>query len=1061
MAINPQLPKITRPGISGVLRRERLFKQLDKGRKQPVVWIAGHAGSGKTTLVSSYIEARRLPCLWYQADSGDADIAGFFYYLGLAAKKAAPRFRKPLPLLSPEYLPGLDIFAGKFFENLYQRLRRPFVLVFDNYQEIPPDSRLHELIKKGLLLLPEHINVIIISRTEPLRPFARLRANKKISYLGFDELGFTLNETKALIRTAKRKTVRDSDIKNLHKKVEGWAAGLTLFIERWRTAAFDIASLDLLKENELFDYFANEIFEKADKDIRDFLLRTAFLPKMDPTMAEQVTGDPDAGRKLAYLSRNHYFTERRSLTPPVYQYHALFRDFLVTKAKSSFSSDDLAKFQMTAAETLERSNMIEDAALLLIESRKYGELVRLIGNNAPAMLSQGRHNTLEAWITSIPRTHLSSSPWLLYWLAASKLPFDLVESRSCMEKAYELFKAQDDPAGLYLSWAGVVMTYVYAWSDFKPLDRWIPEMEDLLVRHPKFPSFAVEVQAVTGMFSALMFRRPDHPDFPKWQERVRTLMQAVPDKQYKITIGSMLAITYAVWTGDFVKAEEIIHEVQPAVQSGGIPPLTLITWHMTLARYYWFMNRHEDCLKSVRTGLEIAETNGVHVFDLRLHMEAALGALISCNYAEASERLAKIAALDKSCYTDGALYNYLLYIQSVHLKEFAQAQSHATKSLEFAGKAGAVYPETMYHAAIALTLIEQKRHEEAARHLAAAKEKAFAMNCPYMEYICLVCEARSAFDQGRDKEGFALLREGLALGRGKRKFLSMCTFPPHFLVWMCEKALEAGIEVEYVRELIRKRDLVPSGRLGAVEEWPWPVKIYALGKFQIIKEDRPVVFSGKVQQKPLALLKVLLALGGKDVPEEQLTDILWPDADGDLAHKSFETTLHRLRLLMGNDKAIRLKEGLLSLDPGYCWLDVRAFERAVEEAKAAHHPALVEKIIRLYQGHFLTHDSDKLGAASKRDRLRNKFRHLITNQCEHLEAAGEWNKAIQFLHRGLETDNTAEQFYQHLMICHHKLGLESEVLRTYNQCNSVLNESLGIGPSSKTEKLKAELVRHI
>jgi DNA-binding SARP family transcriptional activator len=381
--------------------------------------------------------------------------------------------------------------------------------------------------------------------------------------------------------------------------------------------------------------------------------------------------------------------------------------------------------------------------------------------------------------------------------------------------------------------------------------------------------------------------------------------------------------------------------------------------------------------------------------------------------------------------------------------------------VELAKKSGYILAETMFQAALALSLIEENEHGEAAEYLRVAKSSAIAMNCPYIEFVCLACEARSAFAQGRDEDGLAVLREGLAIGRGKNKFLNMCTFPPHFLSWMCEKALEAGIEVEYIRELIRKRNLVPSDRPVELEEWPWPVRIYALGKFEIIKEDRPVVFSGKVQQKPLALLKVLIALGGKDVPEERLTDILWPDADGDLAHKSFEIALHRLRLLAGNDKAIRLKEGLLSLDPAHCWLDVWAFERACEETKTASRSTLIEKAMKLYGGHFLAHDSDKSGAASKRDRLRNKFRSLITNHCEHLEAAGEWNKAVQVLHQGLEIDTVAEQFYQHLMICHHRLGLESEVLRGYNQCSSVLNETLGIAPSSKTEELRAELVRPV
>jgi LuxR family maltose regulon positive regulatory protein len=62
---------------------------LDDSGQYPIVWITGLAGSGKTTLAASYLEARQIPCIWYQIDEGDEDPASFFYYLGLAAKKAA------------------------------------------------------------------------------------------------------------------------------------------------------------------------------------------------------------------------------------------------------------------------------------------------------------------------------------------------------------------------------------------------------------------------------------------------------------------------------------------------------------------------------------------------------------------------------------------------------------------------------------------------------------------------------------------------------------------------------------------------------------------------------------------------------------------------------------------------------------------------------------------------------------------------------------------------------------------------------------------------------------
>lgn len=104
--------KITRPAPTGCYPRQRLFRALDRGLKRPILWISGPPGSGKTTLVSSYVAARKLPCIWYQVDPRDGDVATCFYYLGLAARKAAPRICKALPLLTPEYLTGLPRSRG-------------------------------------------------------------------------------------------------------------------------------------------------------------------------------------------------------------------------------------------------------------------------------------------------------------------------------------------------------------------------------------------------------------------------------------------------------------------------------------------------------------------------------------------------------------------------------------------------------------------------------------------------------------------------------------------------------------------------------------------------------------------------------------------------------------------------------------------------------------------------------------------------------------------------------------------------------------------------------------
>jgi ATP/maltotriose-dependent transcriptional regulator MalT len=167
------------------------------------MWITGPPGAGKTTLVSSYLGARKRRCLWYQIDAGDADVATFFHYLGLAASQAAPRHRKPLPHLTPEYLAGLPVFARRYFEALASRLKAPFLLVFDNYQEVPAESALHAVLSEGLSALPAGFTTVVISRTDPPAEQARRRANEDLALIGWEELRLTQTEAEGIVRLRK------------------------------------------------------------------------------------------------------------------------------------------------------------------------------------------------------------------------------------------------------------------------------------------------------------------------------------------------------------------------------------------------------------------------------------------------------------------------------------------------------------------------------------------------------------------------------------------------------------------------------------------------------------------------------------------------------------------------------------------------------------------------------------------------------------------------------------------------------------------------------------------
>src|SRR5580692_3099843 len=90
--------KLTRPQARTLVPRERVFAMLDN-QDARTIWITAPAGAGKTSLASSWIQARDLNCLWVQLDAADADPATLFHYLTLAGlQRAVPKDLRLPPL---------------------------------------------------------------------------------------------------------------------------------------------------------------------------------------------------------------------------------------------------------------------------------------------------------------------------------------------------------------------------------------------------------------------------------------------------------------------------------------------------------------------------------------------------------------------------------------------------------------------------------------------------------------------------------------------------------------------------------------------------------------------------------------------------------------------------------------------------------------------------------------------------------------------------------------------------------------------------------------------------
>lgn len=1059
-----------------MVQRKRLFGLLDARMQKPILWVSSPAGSGKTTLVSSYLDVRGMPCIWYQCDEGDADPATFFYYMGLAAKQAAPRRKKPLPLLTPEYMPGLSTFARRYFEKLYDRIANlyaggaaggGFAVVLDNYQDVPAGSPFHDIIANGLDIVPGGVHIMIISRSGPPHQLARLTGSGRIGFMEFNDLRFTFKESKELVR-GHIPELDEGSIKTMHEDTRGWAAGIILMLENTRLKGAVAGSApDACGYERVFDYFAGEIFEKAEREVQDFLLKTSFLPTLSVPLAERFTGTAHAERILSMLNRRNYFTERLSGSGLVYKFHPLFRAFLLNRSKMRYSPAELAAIRKDAAILMEELGRIEDAARLYLDASEGQYLARMVIRYAQELLRQGRNRTVAEWIAGIPAALSAVNPWLLYWKAMCFFPFDMPRTRETLEKALASFRAADDASGQYLSWARIVDTYSFGLDEWKRLDDCIAVFEELKREYPVFPSVEIDLMASSRMLISLILRRTDQPkEVQRWSEHVFDLLKENPSPDIELDI-MFYIIIYHLWKGDYHKNAVHLENLEAHLLHTKPPSLPFIHIKLMKGIHYWITAQYGPALQTLSEGLETSGESGVHVFDSLLWSFKAAAEMAAGNMDRAEVFLQNQKA---AVFTTGnSLEIFFCHVNAAWQAILKGNPSIAAENLELVtnrvDRMGNPYYQALWHIGIAQARFMEDNINDAKAHIRAALRIGLDMKSQVIEWYSLLIDAYFLLRKGKEGKGLPLLRRALALG-SRHGYAHLEFYQPRVMGLICMKALEHGIESEYVKDLIKKLSLAPPADIAdsalAAENWPYPVKVYTLGRFEIFKDERPLQFSGKVQKKPLEMLKAVIAFGGTNVAAGDLTDALWPDVDGDLARKSFEVTLSRLRQLLGADNLIRYSAGQLSIDPLSCRVDSLVLEHLLAKPKGPGDDkavALCEAAGGLYRGPFLPSDTDLTFTVRRREMLKNGFLRTIAAAGLSLERSERWETAVEYYMKGIDTDELAEEFYQRLMICYSRLGINAEAVRTYHRCRSILRDKLGIGPSGRTEAVYASIVR--
>lgn len=1074
------LAKFSRPRLFNVHKRERLFRLLDERRSHPIIWIAGPPGSGKSTLVASYVEARKLPGMWFQADPGDADPATFFHYVRIGAAEVPGRRSREaaaaLPAFSAEYASDLPAFTRRFMRELFALFPPGAMLVVDNFHEPKGEAPWRFAFAEGLREIPEGMNIVFLSREPPVPEMARLVGEQRITRVEWEALRFTPDESQALLgsprggashrpppgqapadgRAAAGAHMSEDVARAIYKASDGWAAGIVLMREHVARAQ-DMAPESLLPEGKeaVFQYFTGEIFGRAREENQRVLMLAALLPTVTPADAEAISGNPEAALVLDYVYRRHLFTDRRRIADePVYQFHGLFREFLLAQGRKRLTPEHRQAALDRAAGQLVARGDFDAAAALYIEAKAWKALVGLTLFAGRSLLAEGRRAALLRWLAALPPEVREAEPRLALGEAYAVMYDEPARCKALLERAHAAFIASGDVRRQLLCAAAAVDCHYFEWADFAPLDRWIVELTRLLDPGPDYYLSTADGLRLHGaLLIALLFRQPDHPRMDETARTVEALLDApdilsVPVND-RVNASSIL-FNYKNWKVKGTSADALVARTETWLADPEVTAVNRAWWWVHRAFNEQIRGQFARSLKIMKETEAFAAAHGLKWVQVEIYHAETTALISSGDAAGAAAALAKLrSVLSPSRRMDLAYFKYqeagVLMLQG-RVRDAAASAADAVATGRASGLPAMQIPHFLVRHA--LCRVHAGDLAEAAALYEAAIAQATGSDQRNFQFHARLLGAHRLLREGDEEGALDALR--LLLGECRESgYYGFLRLPAEMLSPLLALALAHGVETEYARKLIRKRNLAPPPGLAAAD-WPWPLALRAFGEFAIARDGEPLVSKGKAQKKPLELLKALITHGGRGVDATMLTSIVWPDAEGDDAKTSFDSNLYRLRKLLDTEGALQLAEGKLSLNPDVAWLDVWAFEAALDKGD-------VDAALALYRGHFLALDAPLPWTLPARDRLRAKLVRAVLAAGDGLEAKGEWRHARALYERTLEVDNLAEALYRRLMVCLREEGDSAGALTAYRRCRELLSIVLGRAPSPETEAVRQTL----
>ena len=1034
-----QYEKVQAPPLrEDTLARDRLLDWLNVKIHRRVVLVLAEAGYGKTTLLADFTRRTRVRVAWYRLDRGDRDWLGFIAHLVAAFRVHQPDFGPVTQTMIHDASLGSttrEMVLESFVRELAMLSPEPASLVLDDFHLVDDSEDARVIVRTMLARAPERLTFVLVSRTAPSLPLARLRSLGEVAELHTSDLRFAPEETERLFRETYALDLEPGVVAELSRRTEGWVASLQLVRaairdrNRSEIRAF-VRSLSGAEGN-LYDYLAEEVVGELSADLQQFLMRTSLLEVIEPvlggvaarTSSVQTTASIADGEMLGLFGRLGPNTRDHVRA------HPLVRDFLQARLRRSLGADAVVEIHREVARAAESRDW-RIAGHHYLEAGDLIDARRVLATAIETILATGAYAAAEELVSAL---HATDHPDPNVLVVLSRLAQQKGHLETGRDFAQAAFEADGNSAAAALNLQSALMNAGDIDAALETA-RYIEERGDWAV--PAMIARATRLMlqtSTTGSIEASMSA----------MDAVIGQFANLEHSHYagvaKLGLG-YLHLARGTAGAALESADDSIADL--LATSGG---QELVSARLLRANALAFDGRLAEAREEVRAAGSIATLG--QAFEVALE-----AAMIEALYGDPLRAELLLRPYEDRIDPSRDVGEQAALVMALALS----AQGRVVDAAAIASKLSSGEPRTTVAMEamrwFARATIEVQTGDPNGRVTAAkARETAAAQGAD------LWVKAASILCQAGEPENLSVTIENLAESEAIVLTLACETIGTHWHL-VSERAMpgllrEITARKERWRPVLRKvietRD--DHGRLSAAtilegvgersdvarlrrvarefRGYPGtrdlgrtlarrladPILVSDLGRVEVFIGDR--TFDGsQVRRKVLALLCFLISRTNMSATREEVVEALWPDLEPSTALNSLNQTVYFLRRVFEPGFVEETSPGYIGQDGELIWLDQRLVTSHSQQVKSIIRsagsntdPVVALELAHAYVGRFAIDFMYDDWAADYRDALHASYLRVVEGAIHSEIDAGRSDRGIQIAQLVAEVEPDADE----------------------------------------------------